>query len=290
MAWTGSMPSSPASTVHARKIEPRFVERVWGCTDLSPWFPVQHQKTGEVWFQSGACPLLVKFIFTSADLSVQVHPDDEYALEHHDSCGKTELWHILQAEPGARIATGLNQETRRKEFLGALKDGSVQQLLHYVEARAGDTHLIRAGTIHAIGSGIRLCEIQQNCDITYRLYDYGRPRELHLYHGLNVAHLGPYESRRELPVESEYFRADPMAIAGEVMYEPEVQEWIVMLEGEAQGPEFRMHLGEVWEFEEGQRIRLTAERPAAALRVAAVKPSPSPVRQDAREESRNSGR
>src|SRR5689334_20109237 len=116
------MPSSPASRVRARKIQPRFVERVWGCTDLSPWFPARQYKTGEVWFQADFSPLLIKFIFTSEDLSVQVHPDDEYAQEHHDSCGKTEMWHILEAEPGARIATGLRRPVSRKEFITSLRD------------------------------------------------------------------------------------------------------------------------------------------------------------------------
>src|SRR5690242_12515404 len=125
------MPSSRASQAAIRQIEPRFVERVWGSTDLSPWFPQQQAKTGEVWFTSSSSPLLVKFIFTSEDLSVQVHPDDEYARVHHNSCGKTEMWHILSAAPGARIATGLKRAVSRQEFEASLADGSVQQLLDF---------------------------------------------------------------------------------------------------------------------------------------------------------------
>jgi mannose-6-phosphate isomerase len=265
------------------------VERVWGCTDLSPWFPAQQYKTGEVWFQADFSPLLIKFIFTSEDLSVQVHPDDEYAQEHHDSCGKTEMWHILEAEPGARIATGLRRPVSRKEFITSLRDGRVQDLLHYREVNAGDSHLIAAGVVHMIGAGIRLCEIQQNCDITYRLYDYGRPRELHLYHGLNVARLGPYDSKRQLPVQSKYFRTDAMQVSGEVLYEPNVPEWVVMLDGEMNSAGFSMRLGEVWEFEAGQQIRLSAQG-ASALRVSAVGLSRSPTHQGVREEFRSRGR
>jgi mannose-6-phosphate isomerase len=246
------------------------VERVWGSTDLSPWFPPQDCKIGEVWFQAGDCPLLVKFIFTSEALSVQVHPDDAYAREHHGSCGKTEMWHILDAKPGARIATGLNRPVSRDEFSAALADGTVQQLLNFVDVAPEDTHLVRAGIVHAIGAGVKLCEIQQNCDITYRLYDYGRPRELHLDHGLEVADLGPYESRRKLPVTSEYFRTDSLVIGPRTPYEPSSREWLVIVRGEAFAGDLVLRQGEVWEFDGDQAVTLATNDSASALRVEVV--------------------
>ena len=184
-----------------RLIEPRFVERVWGTTRLSPLFPDQNRKIGEVWFDAGSSfPLLVKFIFTSEKLSVQVHPEDEYARQVENSRGKTEMWHILAAEPHSTIALGFRQTVSEQRLRAAIGDETVESLLNWVPAKPGDTFFAEAGTVHAIGAGIALCEIQQNSDVTYRLYDYGRGRDLHLEKGLAVASTGPYEGRREFPV------------------------------------------------------------------------------------------
>ena len=128
-------------------------------------------------------PLLVKLLFTSDNLSVQVHPGDAYAREHHNSRGKTEMWHILRAEPEAKIALGLRERVTPERLREAAQSGEIMELLNWVPARPGDTFFVPAGTIHAIGGGLALCEMQQHSDITYRLYDYGRPRELHLEHG-----------------------------------------------------------------------------------------------------------
>src|SRR5262245_29137069 len=164
-----------------RRLEPKFVERVWGTTDLSPLFPDQHRKIGEVWFDAGpAFPLLTKFLFTSAKLSIQVHPDDAYAQVVENSRGKSEMWHILSAKPHSTIALGFREPVTQEQLRISIADGSVEELLNWVPVKAGDTYYAAAGTVHAIGAGISLCEIQQNSDVTYRLYDYGRPRELHL--------------------------------------------------------------------------------------------------------------
>ena len=179
-----------------RRLNPDFREKIWGATKLSPWFPDSGSKIGEVWFDAGL-PLLVKFIFTSEKLSVQVHPDDDYALRHHGSRGKTEMWHILAAEPGARIAAGFRKPLTRQELREAARTGAIEQLLEWHEARPGDTFFIPAGTVHAIGAGLALLEIQQNSDVTYRLYDYGRPRELHLDPACQVSRLGPHPARRD---------------------------------------------------------------------------------------------
>ncbi len=172
-----------------RRLTPSFREKVWGATRLGPWFPDSDRKIGEVWFEGpfgndADLPLLVKFIFTTEKLSVQVHPEDEYAGLHHQSRGKTEMWHILAAEPGAQIAAGFRESITPEQFREAALSGAIEQELQWFDARPGDTFFIPAGTVHAIGPGLALCEIQQNSDVTYRLYDYGRPRELHLAHGV----------------------------------------------------------------------------------------------------------
>lgn len=170
------------------RLNASFHEKVWGSTRLEPWFPRPASKIGEVWFEAGApLPLLIKFIFTEEALSVQVHPDDAYAAEHENSRGKTEMWHILRADPGAKIAVGLRDSVSRERLREAALSGEIERLLNWIEVQPGDTFHIPAGTIHAIGGGLALCEIQQHSDVTYRLYDYGRPRELHLAQGLDVS-------------------------------------------------------------------------------------------------------
>lgn len=192
-----------------RLIEPRFVERVWGTTRLAPLFPDQDRKIGEVWFDAGTTfPLLIKFIFTSEKLSVQVHPQDEYARKVENSRGKTEMWHVLAAEPGATIALGFRQPVTEQQLRTSIADETVESLLNWTPVKAGDTFYAEAGTVHAIGAGITLCEIQQNSDVTYRLFDYGRGRELHLEKGLDVASMGPYEGRREFPVKCDHFTTE----------------------------------------------------------------------------------
>jgi len=195
----------------AARIEPRFVERVWGSLHLEPWFPNPAVKTGEVWFPAGR--LLIKFLFTTEALSVQVHPDDAYAQMHHASAGKTEMWHILEAAPGARLAAGFAEPVTREQVRAAALDGSIEKLLGWHEVQAGETFFMPAGAVHALGAGLVVCEIQQLSDITYRLFDYGRQpaRELHLDRSLDVADLGPHPG--SVPaVACQYFVTDRWAL------------------------------------------------------------------------------
>ena len=195
-----------------------FKEKVWGRHDLSPLFPDNPLKIGEVWFQADL-PLLVKFIFTSEKLSVQVHPDDNFAARHENSLGKTEMWHVLKADPGAQVAIGFKKTGNKKRLREEALSGEVEELLQWVDAHVGDTFFLPAGTVHAIGAGLVLCEIQQQSDITYRLYDYGRPRELHLDKGLQVASTEPAEWRpRPWPVDCRYFHTEPLAVQGAASY------------------------------------------------------------------------
>lgn len=215
------------------RILPGFKERVWGVPDLKEWFATAPEgMIGEAWFTAGEnetaagarlgdlllenpeilgnagisshpglCPLLVKFLFTTDRLSVQVHPKDDYARRHHDSLGKTEAWFVVDAKPGATVALGFKDQISPERFRASAVSGEIEGLLDWRSVKSGDIVFVPAGIVHAIGDGITICEIQENSDITYRLYDYGRPRELHLDHGCAVSDLGPYsvqDGKREL--------------------------------------------------------------------------------------------
>lgn len=177
-----------------RQLSTHLVHKVWGRhTPPAPFVNPGDEPLGEIWFDPPPemADLLVKFIFTDAALSVQVHPNDEQAPP--GVRGKNECWYILDAEPGAQLAVGLKREMSVDELRAAALDGSIESDLGFVDVQPGDFFSIPAGTIHAIGPGISLLEVQQNSDITYRLYDYGRPRELHLEDGLRVANRVPYD-------------------------------------------------------------------------------------------------
>lgn len=180
-----------------QKLCPRHVEKPWGRTDLPPMFATgQGRQIGEVWFESPDgrdVPLLVKYIFTSEKLSIQVHPDDGQAKARGLVRGKEEIWYILDCEPGATLGIGLTAPLSPGQFRRAAMDGSLEQWIDWKPVSPGDCYFIPAGTVHAIGAGITLVEVQQNADVTYRLYDYGRPRALHLDDGVAVSRLVPYD-------------------------------------------------------------------------------------------------
>ena len=131
-------------------------------------------------------PLLVKLLFPSDKLSVQVHPDDAQAQAMGQPRGKTECWYVLEAEPGATIALGLKPGATADAVRAAIADGTLEELMEWVPVAVGDMVFVDAGTVHAIGPGVVLLETQQTCDITFRMYDYGRPRELHVEQALQV--------------------------------------------------------------------------------------------------------
>lgn len=174
------------------------VEKPWGRHTLWPGFadPAPDQDpVGEIWFQTpgNAAPdLLIKYLFTSEKLSVQVHPNDAQAQAKGLPRGKDECWVILDAEPDSTIALGTREPMDRETLRAAALDGSIEDLLDWKPVKAGDFFYSASGTIHAIGAGITLVEVQQNSETTYRLYDYGRPRELHLEDGVAVSDPVPY--------------------------------------------------------------------------------------------------
>jgi mannose-6-phosphate isomerase len=201
-------------------------------------------------------PLLVKFLFTSDKLSVQVHPDDAYALRHEDGPGKTEMWYVLRADSGAAVALGLDRALTREELRQAAVSGEIEQYLNWVPVNRGDVVFSPPGTLHSIGAGLALCEIQQNSDLTYRFYDFGRlgddgrPRPLHIDRAVEVTCLDEYDWLqtpspfcREVggaePLEGEtlvvcdYFAVERIRRASPLRYDPEPARFhvLVFLEG-----------------------------------------------------------
>ncbi len=208
------------SALYPFLLRPEFVERPWGARDLSPIYPGHRceKPVGEVWLTGDEnrvangplagrtlgelCreygralvgesareierfPLLIKFLFPREKLSVQVHPDDEAARRAGQPCGKTECWYVLAADPGAQVALGLKPGVTREELAQAIREVRAEELLNWVDIHAGEMIYVDAGTVHTIGPGSTLVETQQNSDTTYRLYDYGRSREIHVEQGL----------------------------------------------------------------------------------------------------------
>ena len=235
-----------------RKLEPIFHERIWGAAKLDPWFPQWRPQAGadpigEVWFETPEVPLLVKFLFARDTLSVQVHPDDEYAELHYGSAGKTEMWRVLAAEPGAQIAAGFRETVSTELARASALSGDIVELLEWHAVAAGDTFLIPAGTVHAIGAGVTICEIQQRSDVTYRFYDYGRGRELDLERALAVSHLGPHAARREGTVSCKHFVTEAIEVRGAASLPSTTDPaLLIVIEGEGRVNGQEAQAGEVW--------------------------------------------
>lgn len=235
---------------------PEFHQRVWGTRDLSAFYPshkIGTEPIGEVWLTGEGCriangafqgrtlgelaaeqgeklngtrardprfPLLMKLLFPKERLSVQVHPDDEGAKRIGQACGKTECWYVLGSVPEATVGLGLKPGTSRRDVESAIHAKNMEQLLNWIPVKVGDMIYVDAGTVHAIGPGSVLLETQQNSDTTYRLYDYGRPRELHIERGLEAmketTRAGKVKSRgangRIVLVSSPSFEVDKMLL------------------------------------------------------------------------------
>lgn len=222
------------------------VEKPWGRHRLWPGFDqALGDPVGEIWFQSPgdtAPDLLIKYLFTSEKLSVQVHPNDAQAQAAGLPRGKDECWVILDAEPHSTIALGTKHPTDRETLRKAALDGTIVDLLDWKPVRAGDFFYSGSGTIHAIGAGITLVEVQQNSETTYRLFDYGRPRELHLEDGVAVSEPVPYVPHpmpglgadgRNILVEGPSFVLERWPGGPRSLALPEgVTGWLVPLKGE----------------------------------------------------------
>jgi mannose-6-phosphate isomerase len=252
------------SDLYPLLMQPLFDPRPWGTHDLSPIYPRRfEEKIGESWLTGDHCkvqngslagkslaelatrykreligdapvdesrfPLLAKFLFPHEKLSVQVHPDDDDARAIGEPWGKTECWYVAHATPEAEIGLGLKNGTTRAQFEKAIHENRAEDLLNWVKVATGDLIYVAGGTVHTLGPGSIIVETQQQSDTTFRLYDYGRPRELHLEHGLRVikehvasGKVKPREfsksgmnGNRVLPlVESPYFSVERLALHG----------------------------------------------------------------------------
>ena len=223
-------------------MKPLFDPRPWGASELGPIYPNHKfaERIGEAWLTGDNCivangvlagqkleavtlqlgralvgdaardvqhfPLLLKFLFPAEKLSVQVHPDDQAAQERGQPWGKTECWYVAHAKPGAQIALGLKPGVTREQLAKAIEEKRAEELLNWINVFAGDMIYVAGGTVHTLGPGSVIVETQQQSDTTYRLYDYGRPRELHLKDGLAVV--------REQVASGKTLRPAPAKVGG----------------------------------------------------------------------------
>jgi len=239
------------------RIEPLYDPRIWGYRDLRPWYDhvAEGDSIGEVWLTGDQClvatgphagkklgdlfheapvqllgpgapttdsPLLIKVLFAREKLSVQVHPDDKMAQKYGDPRGKTECWYALAAWPEAKVALGLRPGVTLDQVRAGIHDGTLEESLNIVQVVAGDLIFVDAGTVHAIWPGAILLETQQNCDLTYRMYDYGRPRVLHIEKSLEATKLVTRAGKiaptvlgdRTVLIDVEYFRVERLVVDG----------------------------------------------------------------------------
>jgi mannose-6-phosphate isomerase len=253
---------------HARA---RAIPKPWGVDDLSPWSSaLSHDKTiGEIRYERRDTvavepSLLLKLLFTSQPLSIQVHPDDEFAHLMGLRNGKTEAWYVLSAAPEAKVALGLKRRLTPQQLRDAVDDGSISDLIAWHPVAANDVISVAAGTIHAIGAGLVIAEIQQRSDVTFRLFDYGRQRELHVADAIAVAVAGPAESwarsseltaERQLLVSNPHFVFERINLAPNSSWcmEAERETWLLVLAGSAVAGAFDIAAGDVL-FAQSDRI------------------------------------
>jgi mannose-6-phosphate isomerase len=227
------------------------VHKPWGSTNLRPWSDLDHggDAVGEIWFRradtTAPTPaLLLKLLFTKEQLSIQVHPDDAFArsigLEH----GKSEAWYILSAAPDAMVATGLTRQITAPQLRAAIEDGSIANLMQWRRVLKGEVVFVPAGTIHSIGPGLVIAEIQQSSDATYRLFDHGRQRQLHLDNAVAAARAGPAQDHatprhltdaRTLLVASPHFVLEHIHLAPKTSWKlnADHETWMLVVEGHA---------------------------------------------------------
>lgn len=263
------------------RLEPFYSPRPWGTRDLRPWVDSDNlpEPIGELWFTGDESriatgefagqtlatvltnktaailgnhhwgraefPLLIKLLFPRQKLSVQVHPDDSFAQGRGHGRGKTECWYVLDAEPAAGIALGFRGKPSFNEITAAVKEQTLENLLNWIPVAPGDMIFVDAGTVHAIGPGSVFLEVQQQSDLTYRMYDYGRPRELHLELALEAMRLetaagkvraAQVGSHTEL-ISTRYFRVDQIMTgaderAGEEFQKPGIAQVVFIAGGE----------------------------------------------------------
>lgn len=268
------------------RIEPVYYPRIWGARSLAPFFPEKTnlpEPIGEAWLTALNCriatghftgktlgeawramspewrgtrfppdadfPILVKFIFPNDKLSIQVHPDDGYAAAREQTAGgrgKTEMWHAVSAEPGAKVFVGLKPGVTKERFVAALADHRLEDLFQSYEVHAGDTFFVPAGTPHTIGPGLVLCEAQEYSDLTYRIYDYGRvdghgkPRQLHVDKAVTVINFAGSLGGRVAPVTLTAPRSNRKLLAACRYFATERWEFSATVESESDRTRFEL--------------------------------------------------
>ena len=249
----------------------------WGVLDPSPWSNAGDGASaiGEIWYErsnSTTVPpsLLLKLLFTNQPLSIQVHPDDAYARSTGLPNGKTEAWHILDAASEAKVGLGLKRRISAEQLRHAIDDGSISDLVVWHAAHPGDTISVPAGTIHAIGAGLVIAEIQQRSDTTFRLFDHGRGRELHIEGALAVADAGPADflvtptrltDARTLLVSNSHFTFERIDLPSNSTWrlEAEHETWLMVVSGSARAASFDVTTGDAI-FAQSDRVTIHAGR------------------------------
>lgn len=244
---------------HARA---HALPKLWGVADLRPWSNARHDGNaiGEIWYERSAgapldSSLLLKLLFTSQPLSIQVHPDDAFAPSMDLPRGKSEAWYVLSAAPEAKIALGLKQRITPQQLRDAAEDGSIADLVAWRTVSPGDVIAVPAGTIHAIGAGLVIAEIQQRSDATFRLFDHGRQRELHIESAVAVANTGPADlqaqpsrltGERTLLISTPHFAFEKIDLppASAWRLEAEQETWLLVVNGSVRAGSFDVAIGD----------------------------------------------
>jgi mannose-6-phosphate isomerase len=267
---------------HARA---HALPKPWGVADLRPWSSAGQDGNpiGEIWYErsgsaSVAPSLLLKLLFTNQPLSIQVHPDDAYAQSMGLPNGKTEAWYVLSAASQAKVALGLKRRLTPEQLRHAVEDGSISDLVVWQAVREGDTVFVAAGTIHAIGAGLVIAEIQQRSDATFRLFDHGRGRELHIDRAIAVADAGPVHFRatptrltetRTLLISNSHFTFERIDLAPNSAWclKASQETWFLVVSGSACVGSFDLAAGDAV-FAQSDRVDIRAGKAGLAALVA----------------------
>jgi mannose-6-phosphate isomerase len=247
----------------------------WGILDLRPWSSARHDggAIGEIWYErsgqeTAESSLLLKILFTNQPLSIQVHPDDAFAHSMGLPRGKTEAWYVLRAASDAKVALGLNQRLTPQQLRAAVDDGSISNLVVWQAVSCGDAIFVPAGTIHAIGAGLVIAEIQQRSDATFRLFDYGRQRALHVENAVAAADAGPAHvqgrpirltDERTLLISSPYFVVERIELPPDSTWrlDGERETWFLVLNGDGRTTSCDVTTGDAF-FVQSDSLRLHA--------------------------------
>ncbi len=251
------------------RLKEHRVAKPWGRTDVPEAFEQtgDGEPLGEVWFQredGGEDALLVKYLFTSQRLSVQVHPGDEAAVKAGYKRGKDEAWLVLEADPGAELGIATKHAVSDEALRASALDGSIVDLIDWRPAKAGEVYYSPAGTLHSIGAGLTLLEVQQNTDLTYRLYDFGRPRQLHLDEGIDASRTdvsveksvprSVSEGRKVLAEGSKFTIEEWTAGEGSLSASKEAPRWLIPLGGLVTVDGVELEQPSVWIAEEPLQV------------------------------------